>query len=285
MSSFSPEVIEDGKGDTVVLIHGSASDRRTWDQHLREFASRYHVVSYSRRFHWPNRPISDGSDYSMGEHLEDLRSVVESLGGSPVHLVGHSYGAFLALLLAIEDPQIVRSLVLMEPPAITLWVSNDPKPLELLRLLFARPGAALALVKFGATGISPAKAAAKADDMDAAVKAFGSAVLGRGFFEKLSADRMEQVRINSCPAEFLGSGFSPLEEADIRRVRTPALLLSGRHSPALFRHLVRRLGELLPEAEVHTIPDASHIMHEDNPKAFRRAVFSFLEQQTISTVG
>ena len=114
---------------------------------------------------------------------------------------------------------------------------------------------------------------------------FGSAVLGRQFFENLSADRKEQVRANSFSAEFLGSGFSPLDSDDVRAVPTSSLLLKGQHSPAIFRYLVGRLGELLPEAKVQTILDASHIMHEDNPKAFQRAACSFLEQQSASPAG
>ena len=156
------------------------------------------------------------------------------------------------------------------------------QPPDSLKLFFSRPGAALALLKFGATGISPATAAAKRGDMEAAVNTFGSAVLGRRFFDNLSPGRKQQARANSFPAEFLGSGFSPLDADDVRAIPTPALLLSGQHSPAIFRCLVGRLGELLPEATVQTVLDASHLMHEDNPKAFQRAVFSFLEQQTAS---
>ncbi|NIT60692.1 MAG: alpha/beta fold hydrolase, partial [Aliifodinibius sp.] len=72
------------------------------------------------------------------------------------HLVGHSYGAFLSLLLAMRQPDYVRTLVLAEPPAITLFVSNNPKPLEILKLLVSRPRTAAAIIKFGAKGVTPA---------------------------------------------------------------------------------------------------------------------------------
>ncbi len=277
MVSFHLDSVESGEGETIVLVHGSASDRRTWDTVSSRLSTRYRVVAYSRRYHWPNPSIEDGADYSMPEHVGDLRQLLATLGNRPVHLVGHSYGAFVVLLLALESPDAIRSMVLAEPPAITLWVSNDPKPLEVLKLLTRRPAAAVALMKFGATGISPAKAAAKRGDMNTAMTVFGKAVLGERAFATLAPERFEQVLANSFAAEFLGSGFSQLSEERVRAVRIPTLLLSGEQSPPLFRHLVRFLGELIPSAETAVVPNASHIMHEDNPGVFLDRVESFLE--------
>ena len=121
--------------------------------------------------------------------------------------------------------------------------------------------------------------------MKMATESSGTAILGRRFYENLSSERLAQAHANAIKAEFLGSGFSPIAAGDVRSVRTPTLLLTGERSPALFGHIVRYLGELLPNAETRTIPDASHIMHEDNPEEFRRLVLSFLENQAISTAG
>jgi len=270
------EVIDQGAGDPVVFVHGSASDYRTWQAQLDEFRSQYRAVAYSRRYHWPNDRIPDGADYSMNEHVGDLQALLRSLDGGPVHLVGHSYGAFVALLLAIREPRRVRTLVLAEPPVITLFVSNTPKPGEILRLLFSRPRAAAAILRFGSRGIGPATAAARRGDMDAAMRIFGTAVLGPGFYRGLSNARREQVEANSIEAELLGSGFAPLREDDVRRLAVPTLLVSGQHSPGLFHRLLDRLEELLPHTERVEIRGASHIMHEDNAAAYNGAVHRFL---------
>lgn len=84
----------------------------------------------------------------MYQHMEDLEDLIKKLNNS-VHLIGHSYGAFICLLLAMKSPHLINSLVLSEPPVITLYVSNTPKPLEILKLLFSRPGTAIALIKLG----------------------------------------------------------------------------------------------------------------------------------------
>lgn len=270
------ECVERGAGEPVVLVHGSASDYRTWESQLEEFGGHFRAIAYSRRFHWPNPRIGEGVDYAMETHVDDLQALVRSLGAAPAHLVGHSYGAFVGLLLALRAPRLLRTLVLAEPPAITLFVSNQPKPSEILKLLFRRPRTAAAIVKFGATGVGPATKAARRGDMATAMRIFGKAVLGREFYRRLSPSRLEQVRANSIPAELTGSGFSPLEDEALRGVETPTLLVNGEHSPRLFHRLLDRLEELLPSTERIEIPGASHLLHEDNAPAYNRAVLSFL---------
>lgn len=272
------EYAEAGSGEPLVLVHGSASDGRTWHAQRDALAQRFRVISYSRRYHWPNAPIADGVDYSMMQHVDDLQALLRTLGATPAHLVGHSYGAFLCLLLALRDPSLVRSLVLAEPPAITLFVSNVPKPLEILSLMATRPRTALAIVRFGAAGVVPAQKAFRRGDAEAAVRIFGDAVFGPGGFARMPEGRRQQVRNNlaNVRAELLGSGFAPLRGETLRALRVPALLVTGERSVALFHRLAERLAELLPRTERVEIPGASHAMHEDNAPAFNAAVLAFL---------
>jgi pimeloyl-ACP methyl ester carboxylesterase len=267
-----------GGGEPLVLVHGSASDHRTWQRQYEELAERYRVIVYSRRYHWPNEQIHGQADYAMAEQVDDLQALLYELDATPAHLVGHSYGAFLCLLLAIREPQLARTMVLTEPPVVTLFVSNAPRPLEILKLLATRPRTAMAIVDFGATAVAPATAAARRGDARGASRRFGRAILGRRFFARLSERRLEQVDANSFAAEFLGSGFAPLTADDVRGVHVPTLLVNGRHSHRVFHRLTDRLEELLPRAERIEIAGSSHIVHEDDPQAFNRAVQSFLEK-------
>lgn len=267
---------ESGHGASVLFVHGSASDCRTWQGQEVEFGRHFRVLSYSRRFHWPNEKIPDDADYSMSQQLDDLQGVIERLCDEPVHIVGHSYGALLALLLAERRPALVRSLVLVEPPAITLFVSGTPTPLELARLLITRPRTAVALIAFGARGMAPATAAARQGNMNEAMRVFGTAVLGRAAYRALSSERLEQVRTNAIRSEFLGSGMLRLDAARIRAVRTPTLLVEGQLSPPLFHLLADALADLLPRVQRLQVEAASHIVHEDNPPAFASGVIAFL---------
>jgi pimeloyl-ACP methyl ester carboxylesterase len=216
----------------------------------------------------------------MLEHMDDLKSLIQSQKECPVHLVGHSYGAFICLLLAIHDPNLIRTLVLSEPPAITLFVSFPPKLHELLKLLFIHPPTALSILKFGIFGVAPAEKAIKKDRMDKTIEIFGKATLGSEYFNLITEDRLMQIQQNLIKAEFLDSGIPELEINKIKMINTPTLLITGENSPALFYYIVNRLKELLPKAEWLKIPNASHIVHEDNPTFYNRSIISFLHKHS-----
>jgi pimeloyl-ACP methyl ester carboxylesterase len=174
-------------------------------------------------------------------------------------------------------------LVLAEPPVISLFASIPPKPTELLKLLLTKPRTAASIIKFGATGIAPATKAAERGDMQAAIDAFGPAVLGRKTFRELSDSRLEQIHTNAIRAEFVGSGFAPLSAGEVRGVQAPTLLITGQRSPRLFHRLADGIHALLPHAERLEIPGASHILHEDNPEAFNAGVLRFVAGHELAS--
>jgi non-heme chloroperoxidase len=159
------EYVERGSGPPLVLVHGSASDYRTWKSQQDAFSTHFRTISYRRRWHWPNRQIPEGVDYSMRRHVDDLIQLIHSLDAGPAHLVS--------------------SLVLAEPPLVTLYVGSGPKPVELLTLLVTRPRTAAAILKFGALGVSPARNASRRGDMETGVRIFAEAVFGPGGYDRL----------------------------------------------------------------------------------------------------
>jgi pimeloyl-ACP methyl ester carboxylesterase len=282
LNRYSFHYTEHGNGEPLVLVHGSASDYRTWRSQYEPFARCFRTIRYSRRYHWPNEQITRDADYSMAEHIDDLEALLRSLDAAPAHLVGHSYGAFLCLLLALRAPELVRSLVLAEPPAITLFVSNQPQVSELLKLMLTRPRTAIAILRFGTLGVTPATAAIRQGNQAEALKSFGQATLGREAFSRLSRSRLDQARTNFIEAELLGSGFLPLEMDELRMLQVPTLLINGQQSPPFFHRLMDRIEELLPRSKRIQIPGASHIVHEDNPQAYNKTVLSFLTESRES---
>src|SRR5262249_32766917 len=105
-----------GAGPPVVLIHGSMSDYREWSKQMEALAKGHRVIAYSRRYHWPNSPPEKNADATVPRQAEDLAAIIKSLGLAPAALVGHSYGGAIALYLALRHPELLRALVLLEPP-------------------------------------------------------------------------------------------------------------------------------------------------------------------------
>src|SRR5262245_20961132 len=117
--------VEKGTGQPVIFIHGTLNDFRIWQFQLEEFAQKYHVISYSRRYAYPNQWPGNGDDNSLTNNVEDLAElIIKKLNLSPAHLIGHSYGALIALYMAHQYPDQVRTLVLGEPPAMSLLEGN-----------------------------------------------------------------------------------------------------------------------------------------------------------------
>ena len=266
---------EFGIGKNVVFIHGSASDFRTWSNCAKKLSNKFRTILYSRRFHWPNEKVSSGQDYSMMQHVEDLKCLIKHYTDEPINLVGHSYGALMCLEMACQNPEMVDKMVLIEPPSIRLFVSNTPKPKEIISLLFKRPKTALSIIKLGAQGLGPATKAAEKGEMNKVLELFGKAVLGKETYGKLTVERKKIVLENLIASEFTGSGFLPLIDDKLKKVQMPILLMTGEKSPKVFTYLKNRLDELLPNSLHIQVSNASHIIHEDNEKEFIYALNSF----------
>ncbi len=270
---------EQGEGEPVVFVHGGVSDLRTWEQQLPAVGRSYRAITYSRRFARPNQDTDPGADDLMLLGSEDLAAFLREIDAAPVHLVGNSGGALISLLTAMRHPDLVRTLVLEEPPVVSLFVKSvPPRPMDLLRLFVTRPRTAFAILKFGATMARVQKAFQRGED-DKAMRTFIHWALGREPYERLPEARREQMRDNVSELRALslgGARFPPLGDDDVRGIRAPVLLVTGELSPALALRLTDRLEELLPTVERVEIPDASHLMHEENAPAVNDAIVGFL---------
>ncbi len=270
---------EQGVGEPVVFLHGGISDLRVWDQQLPAVGQSYRAISYSRRYARPNEDIAAGEPDPWEPHVDDVAAFLQEIGAAPAHLVGNSQGAFICLLTALRYPDVVRSLVLEEPPVIPLFLSVPPRPMEILRLFVTRPRTAIALVGFVSGTLGPVKKALERGDDEEALRLFLISVLGKEFYERLPEESLARTRENfSTLRAFILNDveFPKLVDDDVRGIRAPVLLVTGEHSPPWLLRMTDRLEELLPNVERVEIPDASHVMQEDNPPATNEAILGFL---------
>ena len=102
------------------------NDFRFWQFQIESFAQKFHVVSYSRRYAYPNQWPGDGEDNNLTNNATDLAElIIKRLDLGPAHLIGHSYGALTALYMAYKHPELVRTLVPGEPPVMSLLENNS----------------------------------------------------------------------------------------------------------------------------------------------------------------
>ena len=257
-----------GRGDPVIFVHGSLNDLRSWGLQLGPFAERHRTIAYSRRYHWPNhRAATAGEAYAARLHADDLAGLIEALAVGPAHVVGSSYGALVGLLLAARKPELVRSLVLGEPPLLT-WLGQVPD------------GPAI-LGAFAASTWEPARQALADGDVEMGVRLFLDGAVGPGTYDQLPSSAQTMMLENapamgletSTPLETYVSAFS---RADAAKIERPALLLTGEFSPAVFKTIDDELARHLAGAERVMISRSSHVQHVANPLAYNAAVLDFL---------
>jgi pimeloyl-ACP methyl ester carboxylesterase len=250
--------VERGKGVPVVFVHGTLGDYSTWDGQLGAFAETHRAIAYSRRYNYPNmnkrRP-----NHSAVVEAEDLAAFIKKLDLGKTHIVGHSYGGYTALFLAVKHPELVRSLTLAEPPVV-----------------FAGERVAEAKERV----VKQARAAFEKGETEGAIRAVVDAS-HEGTYEKIPKPFRALLLRNAPELEALVTSddmYPALDRDAVRKIAVPTLLLSGEKSPQSQKLIDEELERLLPEQgrQRVMIRDADHDMWFKQPKACRKAVLEFL---------
>jgi len=97
---------------TIVMLHGLNVQCHTWDPFARVLAKKYHVIAMDMRGHGDSDWARAG--YRVRSMARDVHGLIDALGCGPVHLVGHSAGVRVAIAVAGEKPETIRSLAISD---------------------------------------------------------------------------------------------------------------------------------------------------------------------------
>jgi pimeloyl-ACP methyl ester carboxylesterase len=233
--------VERGTGVPVVFVHSSLSDGGYWNYQLARFAaSGYRAIAYSRRYNPPNTNIAQPG-YSAATDADDLAGLIEKLQLGKVHVIGHSYGAFTALSLAVKHPELVRTLVLAEPPAVSLLAYLPADQSEVGRATLADMQERM---------VKPMKTAFQKGDRAAGLRAFMDFVLDDPHAWDKMPDAARQDMLNHAHEWDImmtsGELFPDLDPQAARNIAAPTLLLSGEKSYSFLALIDEELARLLP---------------------------------------
>ncbi len=104
--------LQAGSGEPLLLIHGALANHTLWLEHIEQLSQHYTVYAPTLR-HFGE--AGKEGPFGLETHAGDLLTLLAQLACGPVHLVGWSYGADVALTAALQAPERVRSLYLVEP--------------------------------------------------------------------------------------------------------------------------------------------------------------------------
>ena len=269
---------EKGAGEPILFCHGIPTDHRAWLSQIEVFSNRYRAISYSRRYAAPNKRDGDLTDSTVGNNADDLKGLIEKLGVSPVHLVGHSYGGFIAAFLAADHPDLVRSLVLVEPAVSTLLVENANSKAQMLSLLLRSPSVARSARRFVNGSLNPSFTALEKGDDRRAVELNVDGVQDKhGAFASMPDDVKKMMIENARTILELKTKFPSFKE-HVKKIQCHTLVINGEDGALWLRRIGELCAALVPHGEMIKVSHAKHFPHLENASEFNEKVLGFLSR-------
>ncbi len=242
-----------GHGQPLVFIHGLGSSTRDWEAQVPKFAKACQVITFDQRGH--GQSDKPAGPYTISMFAADTANLLRALGVQSAHIVGLSLGGGVAFQLALDEPQLVKTLVIVNSGPVGM---NTP---ELRQEIDRRVGIVQQM----------------------GMRAMGEA-LSKNLFpkEEHAAERLTFVErwAENDPRAYIDA-LRSLQDWSVMdklgAIECPTLVISADqdYTPVAFKELyVKRM----PNAELAVIADARHATPMERPQEFNAVLARFLAQ-------
>jgi pimeloyl-ACP methyl ester carboxylesterase len=258
-----------GAGEPVLLISPVIADGFLPLVAEPALVDRYQLIRYHKRG-WVGSTHTP-PPVSIADHAADAAALLDHLGVRRAHIAGHSSGAAVAVQLALDHPEHVHTLMLLELS------------------LFSVPSGEAFL-----TQAQPALEAYASGDHTGALAMFMSAVSG---LEWARCRTLLELRVPGAMAEaisdadtFFGVELPALTEWEfgaeqVAGLNRPVLSVLGGETQPLWVEVAEFLRSALPQVDECTIDGAGHLLHIQRPEPVARAIAEFLGRHPIGSDG
>ena len=259
----TPYFREAGSGTSVVCIHSSASSSGQWRALMERLSDRFRVIAVDlygsgKTAPWPhNQPM----------HLDDevaLLSSVFRAAGDRFHLIGHSFGAAIALKAALADRDRLLSLVLYEPVLFNVLIEESPESAAAREILAVRDDT-VRLVEEG--------------NLNASAQRFVDFWMGDGAWAATPEPRRAVLAaaMRAVKSEWRAAFYDPTPLSAFAAVTVPTLFMTGTKSTASALAVARLVTSVLPRVHVKEIEGVGHMGPVTHPDTVNPLIERFLE--------
>ncbi len=263
MQLSHPYFREAGAGEGVVCTHANASASTQWRPLMERLSPNFRVFAPDSLGAGKSPAWPDDRVVTLRDEVALLEPVF-SLAGRPLCLVGHSYGAAIALVAASTHPGMVRAMALYEPTLFSLLEEEAQGHEATIEIREAAADSALAI---------------DAGDPSAAGARFIDYWMGAGTWNTMPESRQSIVAASMSNirgwAHALFNEPTPLQA--FGTLTMPVLLMVGGKSPPSSRGVTRLLAGALPNARVVEFPELGHMGPITHPERVNEAIARFIQ--------
>jgi len=242
-----------GSGDPIVFLHGFTLDRRMWHRQIEYFSKQYRVLAYDSRGHGKSSCPKTG--YSRQDRVQDLRKFVQALKLRQFHLVGLSMGGATALGYALDYPDSLLSLTLVDTAAG--GYSPPPKYKDL-------------------------RDAARSKGVEEAKRRWIRSALFYYINRNEDLHReLKEIISDHCGNLWLDHKRGKYDERDdvalAANIKVPTMIFVG-EKDKYFIPLARTLHKNIVDSEMDVVPGVGHMLNMEAPERFNFRLEQFLER-------
>ena len=259
-------------GEPVLLIHCSSASGTEWRSLCETLGEEFRPIAPDQWGCGRSDPWVGRGAFTLSEEAAPIVQIIDDIG-TPVHLVGHSYGGGVALRVARERPEMIRSLTLIEPATF--------------HLLRRGSGADQVLFREIATVAETVKEAVTTGDYWAGMAHFVDYWSGEGAWSTMSHEarlKMSQ-RLAKVMLDFRALLDEPATLEDYAALTHRTLILCGENSPGPSRRIVDMLAAVMPGARIERIPGAGHMSPLTHPDHVNSAIREHVCHMAIRDVA
>jgi pimeloyl-ACP methyl ester carboxylesterase len=258
VNGFAAHYMETGKGETLVLLHAGGTSSAHWRKVAPNLQDRFRIIAPDLIGFGETGAWSGGRELTHDDQADLVRGILRSAAAGPAHVAGHSYGGAVAVRLALRYPDLVKSMVLIEPVLSPLL----------------RQAGATALYEAERNLANAFIADADAGRSVSAWRRFIDHHNGDGTWESLSGNARH--RFLNMTRETADAYRSNLNNAttlrDLQRLATPALVVCGGRTSETYRHICRILYDHLPKGAAADLEGAGHMSPLTHPDQVAHAI-------------
>jgi pimeloyl-ACP methyl ester carboxylesterase len=231
-------------GPTLVLVPGSCSTGAAWRPVMAGWNGQFRCVTTSLLGYGGTAERRTRSDPSIAHEAEALEAVIRRAGG-PVHLVGHSFGGLVALVVALRRRVPVASLAIVEAPALELLrETGEDEHYGAFREMTDSYFAAFEAGEREAVG--------------AMIDFYGGAGTYASWPQRVRDYAIETTHVNIV--DWTSARGFALTPAALAKIEVPTLVMTGTASHPAPRRANELLGEHIPSAAFTIVQGAAHFM-------------------------